>query len=150
MIENRVKWIDACKGLGIILVLLGYAPISRPLADYIFSFHMPLFFFISGYLLNVNKEKRIIEFIILKIRTLLIPYVSFSLISIILMSLINDTFVSSWSEFFRSMIISKRNEIFYNIPLWFLTTLFLIEILYFFGKKILEIQYIHTNYIGSI
>ncbi len=53
-----MRWIDALKGLGIITVVIGHTcnPDSN-LATFIFSFHMPLFFFISGYLFNLNKYK---------------------------------------------------------------------------------------------
>ncbi|HNY32871.1 MAG TPA: acyltransferase family protein [Fibrobacteria bacterium] len=53
--------IDAIKGGAIILVVLGHAISSATqhsekskLLDIIYSFHMPLFFFASGYLTNKN------------------------------------------------------------------------------------------------
>ena len=49
-------YIDVAKGIGIILVVLGHTyGIPAELLDIIYSFHMPLFFIISGYVYNWNK-----------------------------------------------------------------------------------------------
>ena len=48
--------IDTTKAYGIVLVVIGHAPgIPELLISLIYSFHMPLFFFISGYLLSSNR-----------------------------------------------------------------------------------------------
>jgi len=62
MEKNRLYYLDTMKGILIILVVLGHA-IQSTIPDYqhnflfrlIYSFHMPLFFLISGYL--TLKEK---------------------------------------------------------------------------------------------
>ena len=41
----RLRWIDALKGIGIILVVFAHHKLPVALDTYIFSFHMPLFFF---------------------------------------------------------------------------------------------------------
>lgn len=59
-IRNRIDEIDAIRGFGIILVVVGHSITKVPvdlqsnyylalLARFIYYFHMPLFFFISGY-----------------------------------------------------------------------------------------------------
>lgn len=49
---SRYHWIDYIKSLGIILVALGHTSgISMSVTKWIFAFHMPLFFFVSGFLL---------------------------------------------------------------------------------------------------
>lgn len=50
-----IPWIDAAKGLGILLVILGHAGVPSWTKALIFTFHMPLFFFLSGYLFNAGK-----------------------------------------------------------------------------------------------
>ena len=47
---ERNTAIDNVKGLGIILMVLGHSSIPHPLYNAIFTFHMPLFFILSGYL----------------------------------------------------------------------------------------------------
>ena len=54
-ISNRIDYIDNYRGLGIILVILGHALSGRNLIyKQIYSFHMPAFYFISGYLFPIN------------------------------------------------------------------------------------------------
>ncbi len=48
----RLPWIDWLKSFGIILVMLGHTEIYGPVKIWIYSFHMPLFFVISGLLLS--------------------------------------------------------------------------------------------------
>lgn len=47
--ENRDIAIDIAKAVGILLVVLGHYDIPKCLNTWIFSFHMPLFIFLSGY-----------------------------------------------------------------------------------------------------
>lgn len=47
------KFWDILKGIGIVLVVFGH--FCRPLISYIYAFHLPLFFFISGYMYNEEK-----------------------------------------------------------------------------------------------
>lgn len=59
MITSRNHSVDAVKGALIFLVVLGHVllgTLDEKLARYvIYSFHMPVFFFVSGYLLNIEK-----------------------------------------------------------------------------------------------
>ncbi len=53
--SKRIEYIDIARGIGILLVVLGHNDFSlvSPFAyKVIYSFHMPLFFFLSGYFLN--------------------------------------------------------------------------------------------------
>ena len=76
--KKNIAWIDPCKGLGIYLVVLGHGNIQPDLQHFIYLFHMPLFFFLSGYLHTTRNDlgaycKR-------KSIHLLVPYVSFLLL----------------------------------------------------------------------
>jgi len=63
MKENRIKWIDAAKGILIVLVVFDHV-ITTTLkfgSEYklnyiIYSFHMPAFFVLSGLTLNIKKR----------------------------------------------------------------------------------------------
>jgi fucose 4-O-acetylase-like acetyltransferase len=53
--SKRIEYLDIAKGIGILLVVLGhndFEVISLFVQRLIYSFHMPLFFFLSGYFLN--------------------------------------------------------------------------------------------------
>ena len=50
---QRLTYIDTMKAIGIALIVFGHAPgLDASLKAFIYSFHMPLFFFISGVLLS--------------------------------------------------------------------------------------------------
>ena len=47
--KKRLNYLDYAKGIGILLVVLGHI-YNNSVKLWIYSFHMPLFFIISGYL----------------------------------------------------------------------------------------------------
>lgn len=70
--QHRIDWIDALKGFAILTVVIGhcitdslssqtfpeYAALLQMMCDAIYSFHMPLFFMISGYVFYLTKSYR--------------------------------------------------------------------------------------------
>lgn len=93
-IASRDRWVDYAKAIGIILVVYGH--IARgvfnaglkidndifQLSDsVIYSFHMPLFFFLSGIFFQSSFEKRSTkDFLLGKVNTILYPYVVWSVV----------------------------------------------------------------------
>lgn len=55
--KERLLYFDIAKGLGIILVIVGHNMIPHWFFNWIFSFHMPLFFIISGYFMKPISVK---------------------------------------------------------------------------------------------
>ena len=79
-VKNRIEWIDYSKGILIILVIAGHAIPEFDLhldylAHFIYSFHMPAFFILSGYLFRYKKDINTVEFAKKKAKQLLIPYI---------------------------------------------------------------------------
>ena len=80
LMEKRNYAIDYAKTIAIYLVIAGHLlEISSGPYNFIYSFHMPLFFFLSGILFNVNY--RINERVAISFNKLLVPYLWFCLIS---------------------------------------------------------------------
>lgn len=50
--RERFAWIDVAKGIGILAVVIGHVWTRGPVRDLMYSFHMPLFFLLSGYLFS--------------------------------------------------------------------------------------------------
>lgn len=76
---QRKVWIDYAKAIGITTVVMGHSVYTNPhIVDVIFLFHMPLFFFISGYLFNAKKS--LSDITRSNVKTLLVPYILFNLI----------------------------------------------------------------------
>ena len=60
--KERLIWIDILKGLGILTVVFAHCYIpDELLKKIIYTFHMPLFFLISGYLHKTNSMKILIN-----------------------------------------------------------------------------------------
>lgn len=135
MPSQRIKWIDIARGIGIILVVLGHRGeiFKTDLISFIYSFHMPLFFFLSGYVFCAEHYLNFKEFFKKKFLNLIVPYLSFSLISLFAFGIGKQHI--NIKEFFINTIYSTDGLI--NVPLWFLTCLFVIELLYFSFNKLL-------------
>ena len=54
-VSERYTWIDCIKGIGIFLVVLGHIYKDNYIGLWIYSFHMPLFFMLSGYLMYAKS-----------------------------------------------------------------------------------------------
>lgn len=57
---SRLEQMDITKGIGILSVIAGYGVVSGVSQNFIYSYHMPLFFLISGYFIkpfNKNSVK---------------------------------------------------------------------------------------------
>ncbi len=59
--SQRDERIDILKGIAIFLVVLGHINAPEKLTDFIYSFHMPLFMFLSGCTFWYSLKKRYVE-----------------------------------------------------------------------------------------
>lgn len=89
----RDESFDILKGIAIIFVIMGHCNVG-PLRAFIFSFHMPLFFFITGYFLKtrpLNKE------IALSLKRIIIPYI-FSFVCVFVITAIRNYSENAWGD----------------------------------------------------
>ena len=77
---KRIEWLDVIKALGIILVYFGHAHVSGYI--YIYMFHMPMFFIISGFCWNEEKNRSMSfkAFAKKKFKAYMIPYFKVAII----------------------------------------------------------------------
>ncbi len=136
--KERNIWIDIAKGIGIILVVYGHVlrgldnaqlPINKEFfitSDlFIYSFHMPLFFVLSGLLfkkgLNKYKSKGLLNN---KIKTILYPFIIWSILqTAIEVMLSNFTNGQIGMENLLTAIFIPRAQY------WFLHALFCINLI---------------------
>ena len=76
---QRLEFIDIAKGIGIILVVIGHSIGWLVPYHWIYSFHMPFFFFISGFLFTI-QGKNFLTFTKKRIRSLLLPAMFFTIL----------------------------------------------------------------------
>ncbi|QNU66625.1 acyltransferase family protein [Ruminiclostridium herbifermentans] len=136
--------LDFLKGIGIVLVVLGHCFTTaletkyysiRILKDFIYTFHMPLFFIVSGYLqglrpYSINKLK---NFSTHQIRKLFLPYIAWSIVLYIFYYFLNSINIITIQENIRLNPIYLIYDILaYNIRtgnvLWFVYILCIISI----------------------
>lgn len=145
MNNERIKWIDILKGIGIILVVLGHsnwqfanATQTMFIQKYIYSFHMPVFFFLSGYLFVKDKYSNLKKFLFAKLKTLLLPYFIFSILSVVFNLILSLKHMGDPINF-KTVIIQMlylKNTVVWNEPLWFLVCLFVVEVMFYFISRI--------------
>lgn len=146
--DNRVDWVDYAKGIGIILVVYGHVLRGLHSAGFefygrfyelsdsiVYSFHMPLFFFLSGLFFNqILSKKGPKKLVFSKIDTIFYPYVLWSIlqgsIEVFLSNYINGNI--TFNEVF-SLLWTPRAQF------WFLYYLFFIFV--FFSLFL----YVHTK-----
>lgn len=77
---NYQNWVDCAKLIGLYLMVLGHGLVSNRQTQFIYSFHMALFFVLSGYL----YKKRDLNSTLKKgIKSLLIPYLLLNSIGVL-------------------------------------------------------------------
>lgn len=137
--ESRISYLDIAKGLGIILVVIGHTGFLKDaVSKYVFSFHMPLFFVISGMLIFLKNEgeKNLLDIIRKKSKSLLTPYVIFSVLYIIISIFEYGNGVLTKEDMIQSIIYMFT---FYgDSTLWFLPALLLGEVLFIALNKKLK------------
>jgi fucose 4-O-acetylase-like acetyltransferase len=75
MKNPRNNYITVAKALGIIMMVIGHSGCPTILGNFIYFFHMPLFFVCSGFFFNEIFEGALLKsFYIKRIKGLYIPY----------------------------------------------------------------------------
>lgn len=130
--KKRIEWIDLSKFIGIFAMVWGHSGVSETMDILIHAFHMPLFFFLSGYFYKKGNIKK-------KAKTLLIPYFVFGIGLFLLWKGIS-TVISlpvyySIPELIRGLFYDNAVLSPYAGIQWFLTCLFLTEVIFYIIKK---------------
>lgn len=137
---HRVDYVDMTKGIGMLTIVWGHIMLSGWSNNLVYSFHIPLFFFLSGLLFNVTKYPSLGSFIKRRIKTLLVPYFIFSFMTWVfwaVMNIITHSQVNLWKPLLQTFIAQGSNGFMvHNVPLWFVTCLFVVELLYYFIQKL--------------
>lgn len=129
--------ISVAKALAIILMVVGHSGSPEWMHDYIYLFHMPLFFFVSGYLFKEKYFDNTWVYIKRKVQTIYWPFVKWSLIFLIFHNVLyalncySEKYVAS--DFLKkgfSIITMTGSEQLLG-GFWFLKELFLVSIICF-------------------
>lgn len=142
MAENQIKnagkprfpEYDIAKGIGVLLVVIGHVQeLPFPILVWIFSFHIPLYFFLSGLFVKKETSEPFLTALKKNVKGLLVPYCVFSAIFILLDVLLKDPFSSPRLEV--KLFLTGQGG--YAI-LWFFFVLFFVRLLLDIGKRLIK------------
>ncbi|AMO96066.1 acyltransferase family protein [Collimonas fungivorans] len=144
----RYVFIDNAKAIGIVLIVVGH---SKGLSDYmvrlLFSFHVPLFFFISGFLLKPDKLNESVYGNAKKIlRTLAWPYFLFFCFAYLYWLATRNIGAKAalsagrqWYDPIAGLLTGLEPDLYINPPLWFFPCLVATVIMYQAARKLLNL-----------
>lgn len=140
MIKRMISEVSILRGMAFCLVLLGHSfpdsaygfinPYTEFAHEYIYSFHMPLFFIISGFCMEpmlLSREIKIKDEIGKRCKRLLIPYLFYSYIAIIPKVIFNTYMYIKFEPkiVWETLIGNSASG-----TLWYLWNLFIINVFF--------------------
>ena len=141
--KPRDRTVDIAKGLAIIIMIMGHAMIGVEDYDRIFSiwyhaWHMPIFYVFSGYFFS-GKDSDPQTYILRKTKQLLVPFFCWGMIHI-LYNLINHLDINEMRSAVIVGLFIKPTEVAIadGAAIWFLASLFWMNIVFFILIKILN------------
>mgnify|MGYP003319382828 CR=1 FL=1 len=123
--KKRLDYIDVCKFIGIFLVTYCHIKEKGMDVDLIYSFHLPMFFVLAGFTLNVDMPFK--DYLFKKVKGYLVPLLFMDLLSV----LVDLGFILYYKDYSRITIqyflgqigpIVEQNRI---NALWFICALFI-------------------------
>ena len=137
MQKKRIVYVDYLRGIGIVLMMMAHIGFGKQFDHFIHAFHMPLFFFVSGYFFKVNTAK---QFFIRKTKALLIPYVVCALVIYGLW----QTIFNLPKDSLIHVLVYMNSTDFVAAALWFLPALYIANILYWILRRTLYLEWLIT------
>ena len=154
---KKINWILILQAWAILWVVIGHSPLKMPISSgdplYVdilykiaYSFHMPLFIFVSGYLFyltRIKKEMQYGKMVVDKLQRLGIPFVVFTLISMVLKTIFSASMARpseiSINEFVHAILFPGDGPL---GELWFIAVIMWCFIFSPLWKMLLSQQYI--------
>lgn len=118
--KEKIGYIATARCIGILLVVYGHSfpfdvyipPVLGNTVPFIYAFHMPLFIFLSGYLLTRNTRPTV-EYICRRGSRLLVPYFALSVAAflpkVLIQQFLNDTVELSLWYLLKTELIPRDN-----------------------------------------
>ncbi|MBO7636936.1 MAG: acyltransferase family protein [Paludibacteraceae bacterium] len=145
MERKRIDYIDIAKGLGMLAIIWGHIMLYGWSCKMVYGFHIPVFFMLSGMCFNQKKYDNVGELIVRRVKTLLVPYVIFSTVTWLVYVvgvwvLHYDTMTNCWYYMLQTVLAQGSDGYLrHNVALWFVTCLFVVDVLYYFISKFSDI-----------
>lgn len=141
--NSRIAWIDIAKTIAMTLIVFGHVDVGSYAQFFVYSFHVPVFIFLSGYCFS--DKDRFTAFLKKKSLRIMVPYGFFGLFAIavylVLGKYISDEGTLSLTECLWGLLMgnAKTNKMAFNLHLWFLPCLFAMSIIFYGLKKLADL-----------
>ncbi|MCR4789181.1 MAG: hypothetical protein K5888_11390 [Lachnospiraceae bacterium] len=142
--SNENKVMRVLSALGIIFIAAGHIELGffdiKGIFPY-YSFHVYIFLFIAGYFYDPASEKAPFKYVLKKAKAFLVPYFFFNLLYGILSTVLNTKGFSIGQDLSLYSFLAEPfmggHQYMLNAPSWFLISLFFVEVLNVFVRKLL-------------
>ena len=128
--QKRLQWLDILKFFGISAVILGHIYTFQPVLDWLYTFHVPLFFITGGI---VFRPKKITDDIRARAFKILVPYLLFGVVIATYYAFLERQFREvdmSLTDCLLGLLIGDMEHLAFHSHLWFLPCYFLTSVVY--------------------
>lgn len=139
-------------------MIIGHFGLNENILNrFIYSFHMPLFFIVSGML--YNNRKTVAETVKQKVKSLLIPYLSFGLLYVAVFCVWHGVKNGNWDNCMvsiRSFLLFPTKDFPLESAMWFLPVMFITTVSYYLldarikNKAVLSIVILLIGTVGFV
>lgn len=150
--NKRISYIDIARAFAILFIVLGHTLVHSEhcglIFKFLYSFHVVMFFILSGYTFKIKDNQSFFYFLKNKFIRIMIPYLIWSLLFLIPYILFgskvsNDLDVNSTFDLKQLLFnimygIGSNSALKQNSSLWFLPALFSMEIIYYFIIRFID------------
>ncbi len=157
--KQRIHWIDICKAIAIAAIVVGHVLRDGAVQQYVLSFHVPLFFMLSGVVFSCGRNG-FVSFLGSKVKSILVPYFIWGVISCVIYAFLgsfaarslgveitqNDSFFTTLFSF-----VYGNESVFTmvaNLPLWFLPCLFAVYLMMYLPDRFIPDRFMPLFAIG--
>ena len=158
--RKRNTAISICKGIAIILMVIGHAEAPELITNFIYTFHMPLFFITAGYFFSRSNVDNPWNFCAKRVKGLYLPFLKWSIIFLLLHNLwfeigvLNEEYGNwtggvthpyTWHQFWQRLVLIVTSMSGYDEfiagAFWFFRGLMVASILFLLFFRILDSKF---------
>ena len=139
--NSRLVFIDLAKGATMLTILWGHVMLTGNSNLIVYAFHIPAFFFLAGMVYRGEKYPSVLSLIKRRFFTLLVPYGFYSVVTWLwwLLDCVSKGIsLEGCFEPLKQTLLAQGSWGFlnHNPALWFVTCLFMVELMYYFIDKL--------------
>lgn len=135
--KERIKWIDVVKCFGIYgIYVLHFGELAGKSYPFLLTHLVALFFVAAGCMENYNQETNFFKYFIKKFKTIMIPFWVFAAIAAVVTIIYSNCDTTLVGGMVKEVGLGVIRNTYQAAALWFLTCLFVMQLMFFFIRKI--------------